>query len=356
MQSVSRFEANLLRLLYYFLRREPAERALPLVETRLSPPQCLSRPAVQLVKDALAKGCVFLLAQRGGWRRERYLRGEKAVAGRLWQRSTPPDLALKFSRHTLEFLIWITAARPGDKNPLWQPAEKQLTPADLLLLYFAHEGLREGPEGWGIRTLRYRPPFVHHGLCWLAYPEDFDGAPDNGSPKFDLWTEGLGACMLEAIQPDLAARWIQVESRKERLVEAPRMRALGLAQDRVLNAFLDAIEKAGRLDLARFLLQAAEALLGEYAHASMWTGSLQTTGLRLADRAATYQAATAFLRHLGRLQSWARRARTIGYFDEGYQASQLWLADWEQYQGDTLNARAQAIIQHLDPMRQQDRP
>ena len=45
MQTVSRFEANLLRLLHYFLRREPPERALPLVEERRQPPPCLSRPA-----------------------------------------------------------------------------------------------------------------------------------------------------------------------------------------------------------------------------------------------------------------------------------------------------------------------
>ena len=34
MQTVTRFEANLLRLLYYFLGREPAETALALVEDR----------------------------------------------------------------------------------------------------------------------------------------------------------------------------------------------------------------------------------------------------------------------------------------------------------------------------------
>src|SRR5438067_2504831 len=62
MQTVTRFEANLLRLLYYFLRQEPAERALPLVEQRIDPPPCLSRTTIRLVQDALAKGCTFLIA------------------------------------------------------------------------------------------------------------------------------------------------------------------------------------------------------------------------------------------------------------------------------------------------------
>src|SRR5947209_544032 len=100
MQTVSRFEANLLRLLYFFLRREPAERGLPLVEQRLTAPACLGRSTVRLVQDALARGCTHLLAQRGGWRVERHLRGERIAMGRLWERTPPPDLGLSFSRHS----------------------------------------------------------------------------------------------------------------------------------------------------------------------------------------------------------------------------------------------------------------
>jgi hypothetical protein len=84
----------------------------------------------------------------------------------------------------------------------------------------------------------------------------------------------------------------------------------------------------------------------------MWTGALQMAGQRLADRAATYQAATTMLRHLDRLAGWARWARSVGYFDEEYHAAQLFLGDWEQYEGDDLVPRAQTIIRSLDPMRQ----
>jgi hypothetical protein len=352
MLNVSAFEAKLLRLLYYFLRREPAERALPLVEGRAQPPKCLSRGAVRLVQDALAKGCVYLLAERGGWRNERYLRNEKAVGGRLWERTTPEDLGMKFSKHTLEFLIWITSARPGDKDAAWGPGPDKLTPADLLLLFFAHEGLRETIESLGAPAMRKRAPYSTHGLCWLAYPEDFTHIPDSTTPRFGPWVEGLGSCILEALQPSLTERWLQVESSKERMTDPPAMRQLGNSQERVLTAFLDAIEKAGRRDLARFLLRAGQSLLGPYAHTGMWTGSLQMGGTRLADRAATYQAATAYLRCFERLMNWARWARSVGYFDEGYDAAQLWLSDWERYDGDTLTTRAHAIVRGLDPMKQ----
>ena len=55
---------------------------------------------------------------------------------------------------------------------------------------------------------------------------------------------------------------------------------------------------------------------------------------------------------LPRLQQWERRARSVGFFDEGYHASQLWKADWERFEGDVLTERAQAVIRQLDPMRQ----
>src|SRR5437764_6781887 len=197
MQSVSRFEANLLRLLYYFLRREPPERALPLVEQRLPQPRCLSRPAVRLVQDALAKGCPFLLAQRGGWRDERHLRNGRPAQGRLWERTPPAELGLTFSRHTLSFLIRLTSARPGDKDFDWQPPSGELTVADRLVLFFAHEGLRDSAESLGAPALRLKQPFVSHGLCWLAYPEDYGKAPAGVGPDFAPWTNGLGACMLE---------------------------------------------------------------------------------------------------------------------------------------------------------------
>ena len=340
-----------MRLLYYFLGREPAESALALVAERCAPPACLSRPAMRLVQDALAKGCTWLLARRGGWRVERHLRGDRVVTGRLWQRTPPADLGLTFSRHSLEFLIWITSARPGDKEPHWRPAEDELTPGDLLLLFFAHQGLRDSAASLGAADLRQRPPFVRHGLCWLAYPEDFTAAPEEFTPNFAPWTNGVGATMLEALQPELTSRWIEIESGKGSIVEWQRMRGLGRSQERVLTAFLDAVETAGRLDLARFLLRAAHQLLAEHANAAMWVEAMTNAGPRVAERAITYRSAVMFLHQLPRLQSWERRARSVGYFDDGYQAAQLWKADWEQYDGDVLNDRARTIIRRIDPLR-----
>jgi hypothetical protein len=156
MQTVTRFEANLLRLLYFFLRREPLERALPLVENRCWAPDRLSEPTIRLIQEALAKGCTHLLATRGGWRKEAFLRGDRPKLGRLWERTEPPELGLTFSRHTLKYLVWITAALPAKDSTTWQPPHEDLTSGDRILLFFAHEVLREGARS-GVKRAGVAP-------------------------------------------------------------------------------------------------------------------------------------------------------------------------------------------------------
>ena len=352
MNVVSRFEANLLRLLNVFLRRAPAEQARPLATAGAKAPPCLSRTAVALVRDALAKGTVHLLARGGGWRRERFLRGERPAEGRLWERTAPAELGLTFTGEALAFLIWVTAAdakAPG-ATP-WEPGAGGLAVGDLVLLYFAYAALREAGLH-GDLALPSRAAFFRHGLCRLAFPEDFGGAGAGESPDFVPWTVGVGAGVLEALQPELAARWLHVEGDKENVADFAVMRAVGRSQECVLGAFLKAADAADRHDLARFLLEAAAGLLTPGATPGNWVGALATVaGQRLADRAETHRAATAFLRQLDRLKAWEGRARATGYLDEGYHAGQLWLADWERFDGDALHARAGAIVRHLDPLK-----
>jgi hypothetical protein len=352
MKVVSRFEANLLRILHFFLGRLPGEQALPLVGTGCKAPACLRRPAVGLVQDALASGTALLLARAGGWRRERHLRRDAVVAGRLWERTPPGELGLCFSGESLDFLIWVTAVDPKrPKEFVWKPEPGKFTVGDLTLFYFAYAALRE-QEMHRTLGLPSRPAFAQHGLCRLAFPEDFGEVKGDEPPDFAPWTDGVESCLLEALQPELAARWTQAERGKEDVSDFARMRALGQSQELVLDAYYKAIEAAGRLDLARFVLDTAAGVLPQGAQARTWVGGLQApAGARLADRAETYRAATAFLRSLERTADWTARARRTGYFDEGYAASQLWLADWERCDGDARLARAREIIRHLDPLK-----
>jgi hypothetical protein len=348
MKSVSRFEANLLRILHCFLRRAPVDQVLALVMARSARPRCLSRNAVDLVQDALAKGCVYLLASGGGWQRARYLRGERAVEGRLWERSAPADLGLPFSRYSLDFLMWITAARPADQKPAWGPPETELTIGDRYLLYLAYAALRDTEAG---QELASRLLFARHGLCRLTYPEDFT-APDV-LPDLLPWTTGLGACILETMQPELAGRWLQVERTKGQRTGWQDVQALGISQERVLGPLLEAAAASQRRDLVRFLLRTLAELLPENASPDTWVGGLLNAGPRMADRAATHRAALILLHHLEPLRRWHREAQSVGYFDENYQAAQVWKADWEHWQGEVLYQRAQHVIRQLDPLRAQ---
>ncbi len=347
MHTVSPFEANLLRILHGFLGRATLAQIQPLVLRGEQRPTCLSRDCVELVQDALAKGCVRMLATRGGWRQERFLRHAESVRGRLWERTAPTELGLSFSQNALDFLIWITSAKLDDPSPPeWRHRQDvRSTLGDRWLLFLAYETLRP------IRELTpWLRRFSGHALCRLAYPQDFPPAPPPTPEQFARWTQGQGACILEVLQHDLAEHWIHAERAKGRILNDRDMLALGANQERTLAAFLASLEAAGRRDLARFLLAAAHRLLEGGPPASTWIAALDVRGLRMADRAEVYRAATAFLRLLETLSVWQRHARSVTFFDEDYAASQVWKSDWEHYDGDRLCERAHAIIQSLDPM------
>lgn len=355
-RTVSRFEAGLLKILRYFLRQVPAEQALPQVANRQDAPKCLSAGAVHLVRDSLAKGCVLYLAREGGWRKDRFLRNGTQKFGRLWERSPLAELTLNFSRHTLDFLIWITSVRPADANQKssWSADVADLTPADQLFLFLAYEGLRENESGV---ALRLKQPFASLPLCRLAYPDDFAAVPAEVPVDYKPWTVGQGALLLEAMQPVLTTRWLQLERRKGQIGQWDQLRQIGQSQERTLTAFMQACEDANRRDLARFLLKSLSTLLSTELTPAFWTGGLQGPGPgRLADRLETQRSALAFLRAGDRMHRWERWARSVSFYEDIYPIAQLWLLDWEHSFGERTARRATDVLRQLEPLRVQQGP
>jgi FtsH ternary system domain X6 len=343
---VTAFEGRLLRILHAVLRNAPPDQAQPLVFDRVARPVTLSRTCVELVADSLAKGCMNFLVRAGGWRRERFLRAGQPRDGRLWERWQPKELGLAFSRHALEFLIWITAHRPGDQKPPLALPAANLTPADRLLVFLTYDILRDTEAAQALRAL---PAVAQDGLIALACIEDFAGT--KAEPDFVPWMSGLGAAMLEALQPLLCERWIAVERHKVQIGDWAALRDLGLVQERVLTAVTEAAETAGRPDLVRFVLKAAAAILPPGVTPDAFVGGLQGTGPpRLADRIEVHRRALALPRHLERLRGWEQKARGVGYLDDGYAASQVWKSDWEQVGGDELAGRAAALVRQVEPL------
>ena len=350
--AVSRFEYNLLRILRFLLGHMPAEQAAVLVNARLTAPPCLSRTCVRLAQDTMAKGLVLHLVRAGGWRDERFLRDGRPVAGRVWDRLPLDVRRLTFGEQPLRFLIWLTAERPADAKENGDAPPAQPTAADELFFALAFDALRSIPDV--AHTVAAKALFRRNPLCWLLSPGEFASAEEPAPPDFAPWTTGTRAAILECLQPALAQRWLRSERSKGQLGDWKRMRQQGRAEFAALSAFLTAADAAGRPDLARFVLRAASAVLtapGDLGPA-FWTGGLQGQGPpRLADRLDTQRAALALPRLLDALQVWDRKARGVGYFDEGYAASQLWKSDWEAARGDEAAARARQVLDQLEPLR-----
>ncbi|VTS00060.1 hypothetical protein [Tuwongella immobilis] len=352
--TVSRFEANLLRILRFFLGVTPFEQAHPLILQSQPRPNCLSRSSIRLIEDSLRKGIVRWLTQAGAWRRDRFLRMGAPSFGRLWERTPPEKLGLVFTKQSLSFLIWMTANKPAAGKAFWQPAaDTGLTIGDELLLFLGFAAMRQDAEMMPVLRAP-DSPFSRNALCWLAFPDDFATNSPEAVPSFANWMVGDAALVMEAMQHYWMNRWLHIEREKGQIVDWDHMRLTGQVQERVLERLLQDAESAQRPDLVRFLLQvAAQVLSAEEISPIFWTGALTSTRApaRLVDRLATQRSALSLLRAIDNLQQWERRARLVGYFDDGFAASQLFLSDWESANGSVLNRRGQRIIQQFDPLR-----
>ena len=341
MKFVSRYEANLLRILHGILGQAPLSQVLPLLG-QIPRPLCLSRDAVDLVQDALAKGLPLHLARLGGWRRERFLRDGQPREGRLWRRTPPADLGLSFTAYSMEYLLWLTSAKAREEKP---KASNRPTLGDELLVALGFDTFARTEAA---ATCRVWPGLDGNGLCVLLYPDEILLAKEL---DWTPWLQEPGSSLLEALQTRLSERWLEMERGKAVIDDPGAMRRLGDAQQTVLTGFLDAADAAGRRDLARFLLATAAALLEDGPNARRWIGALDVGNLRLAERVHAYRAALAFVRILTRLNQWEQDARNVGYFEEGYHAAQLWKADWERFGGGDLYRRAAAILAEVEPLR-----
>jgi hypothetical protein len=345
-RAVSRFEAHLLRLLRSFVQ-PVSEAALTMPGGRLAVPAGLSAECLHLVRDTLRKGIVVYLARAGGWRRERHLRGGQPAEGRLWERTPAGDLGLAFSKHSIAFLMWLTAGRPEGPDA-WQAKIGELTLGDQFLLFLGYEKMREREAA---AALKARAVIQANALLRLFYPEDF--ASTDGPVDFAPWTQGTGAAIVEALQPRLRDRWLEQERAKAGITDWTRIRQVGESQERSLAAFLSACEAAKRPDLARFLLQAMADLLSRDLTPAFWAGGLSDdeAPTRLAERVESKRQALAVLRQVERLAGWTRGYAGTQFFDENYAAAQLWLADWEQHRGDEIAAIAEGLLRQVEPLR-----
>lgn len=349
-KQVSPFEFNLLRILRFFLGHFPVDQGIQLLRTSLPRPPCLAATAVDLIKDSLGKACVLFLVRSGGWRDDRYLRNGTPEGGRVWQRIPLEERDLEFSSHVVEFLFWATSEKVHETKTAWEAPAQELTPADELFFWLVFSACRPDPDI--VAVLRHKNAFARNPFCWLAFPGEMSETEQPSPPDFRPLFSGLRAVMLECLQTDLYNRWTRSERSKAQIGEWTRLRQQGKAEYAALQAFLQAAQEANRIDLARFVLRTNAALFQTDLSPAFWTGGLHGTGpARLADRLETQRAALAVPRVMEILENWQQRAIGVGYFDEDYQASQLWKQHWEAADGDRVAARARQVVEMLEPLR-----
>lgn len=349
-RQVSKFEFNLLRILRFVVGHFPADQGMQLVRAPITRPDCLSDTAVDLVRDTLSKACVLYLVRQGAWRNDKYLRASAPTQGRVWERIPLEERTLDFSRPVLEFLIWATAEKVNETKTAWDAAPKALTPADEFFFWLAFDAIRPDPDL--LVALRKKDAFRLNPWCWINSPGDMAESDDPVPPNFTGMFDGQRAVFLECLQPQLAHRWIRSERAKGQIGDWKRMRTQGRAELATLTAFLKAADDANRTDLARFVLRTNAALFTTDMTPVFWTGGLQGSGpQRLADRLDTQRSALAVPRQMETLERWQARAVSVGYFDDGYQASQMWKAEWEAVNGDRVAVRARASVEMLEPLR-----
>lgn len=349
--AVSRFEYNLLRIARFLLGHMPADQGIQLVLTpNPTPPPCLSAVCLKLLRDTFGKALIPFLVKVGGWRRDRFLHGDKPETGRVWERRSVAERALSFSRHSVGFLMWLTIEKPIETKNLFTIPSGEMTAGDELFFLLALDALRAEPRTHG--SLVGLNCFSGNPLCRLMFPGDFCEI-DAPLPDFAPMFAPPRVALVECLQQQLAQRWMRSERSKGQIADWQRLRSVGRAEEAVLAAYLDAAEQANRRDLARFLLKANQGLIvGEDAQADGWIGGLQGEGPpRMAERLDTHRAALAVPRQLLTMQRWERDARTVGYFDDDYQAAQMYKSEWEAANGDQMCARARTILDSVEPLR-----
>ncbi len=352
-RQVSKFEFALLRILRFLVGHFPPDQGLQLVRNAITRPECLSADAVTLVKDTLGKATVLFLTRAGGWRNDKYLRNGLPTGGRGWERIPLDERTLEFSRPVLDFLFWLTAEKVQDAKTAWDAAPKALTATDELFFAIAFDSLRSDPDV--LAQLRRKDVFTRNPFCWLFAPQDVADLDTNNKPQvpdFAPMFSGVRAALLECLQTELTKRAIRSERAKGQIADWKKMRQQGQAEYAALRAYLLSAEAAKRTDLARFVLRTNAAILQSDLTPMFWTSGLPGAApARLADRLETQRAALAFPRQMELLDTWQQRARAVGYFDEDYQASQMWKTEWELLNGDRVNERARAAVEMLEPLR-----
>lgn len=329
--AVTRAEAYLLTIARVAVGVVPPMDAMRLLVTSVAPPPKLGPTARAALSDTLARGSVLSLAKQGGWLAE----GSK----RLWERHAAPPLA--FSGNTVRLFSWVltTPLAEPDASPLLFKGE--VTPAEDFLVALLIDRLRgTGCDALLARQLSIRKlpltTLAHAAL--MARDVALDEVPEFDVPVLAPFVEGLRTL--------LSRSWLAAERSKRDLVAPEMLSRVGRAQGDVLDAWLTAIDRAGRRDLATFLIDTATSWLSVDRTPDELTRSMSLDA-PLRERTDARRRAAATLRSLSMLREWDQQHRTVRFIDDGYELAQRLVVDWGRL-GERGFTRAASLVAELD--------
>jgi hypothetical protein len=311
-------------------------------------PSHIGPTAARLIGEALSHAWLALW-RRGGSAPGASLDpgGESIRRGRVWQRHPPAPLT--FTGASIALLRWLVAMAPTssqDTRPTLPATPLSL--GDEVVLYLALDAAR---DSWVQAALAAQPLAVGSALAWLGFAHAIPATAR--PPAFAHLCTGAGAIVVEAITPELAARWRSIELVKRGVAaqsgwypSIDNLLALGNTQAAALTAFMDACDAAHRRDLALFVVDAIAPLLAR--DLAPIPPPLDPTA-PLSARGAARTAAGTLVRALVRWRTWDAEHRAIRFVDDGYQAAQLLLARYEVI-GTAGGDRADAWLAELSRM------
>lgn len=315
---VSRSEARLLALVRAIFEGRGEEGFLvasfPLADQ-------ISPAAMGLLEHTLAVGCVQALARGGGWKRERRPRGAELVDGRLWERHEP--VPLHFTGWSYRILASLLRT-PLSQQVLELAPPDEAAPGDRILAFLIARSLHRSRLPEALSLVQHEP------LVQLGFHRELD-------------VDGLLAApwLLEAFQQDLEDLWVgHLEELAEITAPLPLIER-NVAFHRTLDCLLGALEAHDRRDLADFLIEAARRWIPEDAD---WMPQVELEARHaLRDRTEARRALCVFPGVLLRLSDGIHRDASVNFFEDGYDAAQARLKQWERLGPIRLVAARTAI-------------
>jgi len=278
--------------------------------------------------DAIGPTCEALLAEAleqiwpALWRRDgaaprASIVNTKVARGRIWERY--PVTPLVFTPATLALLRWLVGSPLAMGGNVPNLDAKQLSIGDQVAIYLA---LDLAGDSAPQRVIARQPTVLRAPLAWLGFAHLMTG----DLPDFAPLVTGAGAIVVDALGKELADKWRAAELAKRALDNPDELLAFGRAQSQTLDAFMAACDKAGRRDLAGFVLDAARPLLER--NVSPAPQVLDPTK-PLSTRSEARLAAGGLLRGVRRWATWDEQHRGVRFIDDEYDAAQLLLTRFE---------------------------